>query len=533
MANKDEYYSKAIAQWQSRNFKEAINLFEKFLKLKPKDPQVLSYIGILELQIGNYEKGIDKLNHSLKLDPFDSNIKLNLSNALVDYANHLIKKNHLDIAKEKLEKSIKIFPENEVAFQNLIKLLIELRDFGKIEKYFKDLIKLNSTNPEYYYLLGNSFFDQCKFNKALFQYQAAENLDPKFVKSIFNQALCFEFLGNYTKSIEKYDQCLKIDPNYELALLNKGMLLLENSDYTLGWKLYKYRWRSKKNNGQYIFNPNNELVSKHEFNKRILVWAEQGVGDQILFSSMLADFNNLVKDLTVSIDKRLKTIYERSFPKIKFISNQEKIEIKNFDFHLPMGNLGFFLRNRSEDFKTQKNQFLFPDDQIKKNILKDVKNSKKIICGLSWTSSNKDYGRWKSISFQEIAKKISSLNFKFLNLEYENNFDEIKHLSEKHNLDFDNFQDIDKFNDFESLSALISSCDIVVTISNVTAHFAGALGIKTYLLAPYSFGRFWYWSDESLSRWYPSISIIRQKNQFSWDETLKDLVEILLKYNKS
>ena len=533
MVNIDEFYSKAITQWQSRNFKEAINLFEKCLKFNPNNPQVLSYVGILELQIGKFDEGITKLKQAFKLSPKDKNIKLNLANAMVDHANYHIKKNSLDIAKENLEESIKIFPENEVAYQNLIKLLIQLKHFKNIEKYFQSLLRLNAKNPEYYYLFGNSFFDQCKFNEALSHYMTSENLDPKFVKSIFNQALCYTFLGNYSKSIEKYDQCLKIEPNYKLALFNKGQLLLENFDYELGWKLYKYRWDLEKNIGKYIFNPEDELSSKPDFNKKILVWAEQGVGDQILFTSMLADFNDLVKDLTVSIDNRLRTIYQRSFPKIKFINRGERVSNKNFDFHLPMGNLGFFLRKRKEDFKNQKKQFLFVDENIKNNISKKFINSKKLICGLSWSSNNENYGKWKSINFQEIAKKISSLNFKFINLEYQNNFDEINEVSKKYNLDFDDTQNIDKFNDFESLSALISTCDIVVTISNVTAHFAGALGVKTFLLAPFSFGRFWYWSDESFSKWYPSVSVIRQKKQFSWDETINELVTLLSKHNNN
>ena len=91
---------------------------------------------------------------------------------------------------------------------------------------------------------------------------------------------------------------------------------------------------------------------------------------------------------------------------------------------------------------------------------------------------------------------------------------------------------IDKFNDLDSLAALISSCDFIITISNVTAHFAGALGIKTFLLVPYGAGRIWYWSDESFSKWYPSIQILKQDNPSSWDLVFGKLENELLEIER-
>jgi hypothetical protein len=76
---------------------------------------------------------------------------------------------------------------------------------------------------------------------------------------------------------------------------------------------------------------------------------------------------------------------------------------------------------------------------------------------------------------------------------------------------------IDKFNDIDGLAALVNTCDFIITTSNVTAHIAGALGKKTFLLVPFNQGRIWYWHDSiNKSLWYPSINIYRQTESGDW-----------------
>ena len=74
---------------------------------------------------------------------------------------------------------------------------------------------------------------------------------------------------------------------------------------------------------------------------------------------------------------------------------------------------------------------------------------------------------------------------------------------------------------------MIYLCDIIITSSNVTAHFAGALGKKTYLILP--FKPFWYWGHENNSLWYPNIKILRQTKPGDWNDPLLQLNKELKK----
>jgi len=80
---------------------------------------------------------------------------------------------------------------------------------------------------------------------------------------------------------------------------------------------------------------------------------------------------------------------------------------------------------------------------------------------------------------------------------------------------------LDNFNNIYSLSSLINACDIVITISNTTAHIAGALGKKTYLLLSKGKGELWYWLErDKQSLWYPSVKIYQQNIPGSWKEPI-------------
>ena len=76
------------------------------------------------------------------------------------------------------------------------------------------------------------------------------------------------------------------------------------------------------------------------------------------------------------------------------------------------------------------------------------------------------------------------------------------------------------------MASLIDACDFIVTISNVTAHIAGALGKKVFLMVPYEKGRIWYWHDGlKTSLWYPTVEIFTQNEIGDWSVPINEIKE--------
>ena len=87
--------------------------------------------------------------------------------------------------------------------------------------------------------------------------------------------------------------------------------------------------------------------------------------------------------------------------------------------------------------------------------------------------------------------------------------------------------------DIDGLAALIEACDLVITISNTTAHLAGALGKPVFLLLPYSQGRLWYWQTQrSNTLWYPGMRVFRQQTPGDWAGVVAGVISALDPQNK-
>ena len=95
--------------------------------------------------------------------------------------------------------------------------------------------------------------------------------------------------------------------------------------------------------------------------KNIFIWAEQGIGDQILFGSMLSELSNSKNNFIVSLDHRLIPLFNRSFPWIVFVSAKNILDENLYDFHLPIGDLGKFFRIKLSDFDKQNSSYLKAD----------------------------------------------------------------------------------------------------------------------------------------------------------------------------
>jgi len=154
----------------------------------------------------------------------------------------------------------------------------------------------------------------------------------------------------------------------------------------------------------------------------------------------------------------------------------------------------------------------------------------KLVCGLSWISKNDAIGARKSLSLNSLLPLLQLPDTVFINLQYGNTQEEQAHLKEDQGLELINIQEIDNFNDLDGLAALIEACDVVVTVSNTTAHLAGALGKPVYLILPNGSGLLWYWHlKRSDNPWYPSMHIYRGKSSGDHAEWLQCLRNDLAK----
>ena len=119
-------------------------------------------------------------------------------------------------------------------------------------------------------------------------------------------------------------------------------------------------------------------------------------------------------------------------------------------------------------------------------------------------------------------------NFDFINLQYGDTLEELKDFNTKEEINIQTISNIDLFNDFESIAALLKNLDLFITVSNSTAHLAGSLGVPTWLIKPKNHATFFYWNQSNdKTPWYRSIKIFSTKNDY--EETIIKIKKELLK----
>ena len=149
--------------------------------------------------------------------------------------------------------------------------------------------------------------------------------------------------------------------------------------------------------------------------------AEQGIGDEVLYSSMFPDLLKCHKNLVVSTDERLISFFQRSFSTIKFITKKKDIKLynnSNNDNKYILGHsIGKYFRNSLVDFKQDQKSWLIPDKKRIEEFKKHFSQSKKIKVGLCWKTAG-IYNNKRNVSLTELAKIFPEENFEIINLQY-------------------------------------------------------------------------------------------------------------------
>ena len=491
------------------DYLEALANFNQSIKLAPKSGLAYSNKGNALKELGRHEEAITAYDRSIYLTPKYHEAYSNKGNVLQEL-------NQYDDAIVYYEKAISLQPNYHEAFNNKGNALKKLNRYDDAIVCYEKAIALQPNYHDAYINMGNLFQHIRRYDLAINCYERALITNDNSFEAWSGKGLVFFELEQIIEAKKSFKKAISINPDYVPSKYNLAHLELSQFNFVEGWDYYENRFLVKDfgsiklQTRKLSWNGNSEC-------KKLFVWAEQGIGDQILYASMFHDLQPFAQTKIVSLDKKLIPIFKRSFPDYIFINREDNVSDVLFDEQIPIGNLGKLFRNTIIDFKHSTIPYLVDDPIKTQKIYKKTKFNGKKTCGISWRSINKTTGLDKSIPFQCLYPLINLENIQFINLQYGDVSDELLMLKNDLNKEIMVFEDINLFDDVDDLLSLIAACDIVVTSSNSTAHLAGALGKETLLLVPYSAGKLWYWhAINGKSIWYPSLSVYKQVLQDDW-----------------
>ena len=440
-------------------------------------------------------------------------------NTFLEYFN---KKNYFEAEKLAITFTKK-FPQHSFGWKALA---VIFKNKGKTSDSLKANVRALKIDPndfESHFNLGNTLKVLNKLEDSEASYQKAISINPNFADAYNNLGFTLRELGKVEDSKNSFNKAIELKPDYPDAYNNLSLTFLMEGNFKKAYELSEWRWKTKLKIGNYF--KSTKPIWNGENNSSVLVWKEQGIGDEIMYFSIIPELRNMSKKVIVNCDKRLIPLLKRSFSeRIIFESDREKVNEDNYDTHIPVASLPFFFRKDTKSFSQTSKGYLKADSKqtLKfKEKLQTNKNTK--IVGISWhTESTIQMASFRNILLKDLAIALSASNIKLLNLQYGDVFKDLRDLKDETNIEIIDLAEVDKTNDIDNLSSLISACDLVVSIDNFILHLAGSLGIKTRAILPFTADARWG-QKIGKSHIYDSVYIYRQHNVGDWSTVLKQL----------
>ena len=535
-----------------QEFEQSILFYEKSAEVDFNETIVTRIVKV-SMHIKKWQKALDWLSILSDKKGLDNNLKIQLAIAYrevnnveksLDIFRKLYEKNYTNLnfyisygftlnkiakyqeAIEIYNAGLKYFNDDFHLTYNAGITYTNLYDYEAAEKLLIRASKLNPNIIDLWLTLSSCQTQLRKFEKAKECIDIATQIDPKNKLIKFQEATFKMQMGENNEAAELLENIIETYPNDAEANYHLGLIKLKKGQFNEASKYYRYRVRREVN--KFGGFDDFDLPEINSNDSVIISW-EQGIGDELLYLRLLKPFMTQYKpkDIVYICSDKLENVVKKNFPEIKVIkkSELEQHDIKKFTKKINIGSLIHYVKKIKENL-TEKNS-LKVENQTKKKYSEKLSQSK-IKIGFSWKSENKKIGNEKSFSLDIFNELYKNQKIQFISLQYGEVVDELRMIKDKYNLDFYVNNEIDYFNDIDDLLGIISNCNLVITCSNVTAHLAGSLGIKTYLLLPKYFGKIWYWHGDTLSSpWYPSIQIITQEKDGNWDSCVKELNQYL------
>ncbi|MDC0899385.1 tetratricopeptide repeat protein [Candidatus Pelagibacter sp.] len=434
----------------------------------------------------------------------------------------------LDKAIDCYKAAIKIDPKEIKAYLSLAALYKQDQNYeGAIKVYQQGMIN----NPSNHFILsnlGNLFYLQHKYEDAIISHQRAIKAKPDSHVVHFNFANTLLNAGKYSEAIEMYKKTIALNPRFNRSKINLGTTLLSMSNFEEGFKEYFHRIYEDKNFKSVLHKKNLLWNGQNIENKKILIVAEEGLGNTLQFSRYLETLSQLKCKIIFQCQEELHHLFED----MDFIDQLESIEsdYDNYDYWAPLQNLINILTPDLNSNCPFPSALKINDNKLLEwETLIAVNDNVKI--GLNWQgSASNPRVTNNSVSLERFKNVLNNPSATFISLQKGSAVSDIEKFQFEENIiNYDLLMDTGS-KKFLDTAAIIKYLDLVITTDTAIAHLAGTLGTQTWLLLPKVSD--WRWlnsKDETI--WYDNFRIYRQKVQGDWSDVFsrveKDSQELI------
>lgn len=512
-----------------KEYLQAEEVMQLLIAVGGESPLWNMRLGVALASQGRLIEAVSHLEEAVRSAPDFVDARHNLGNAFMAL-------NRTQEALECFERVLALEPQHVEARNALATALQEAGRMDQAISAYRRALQLDPQHAMAHQNLGNALWEQGSLEEAAQCLTRAVALKPDYVRAWSSLGAVRLEQGRSEEGLAALRQALSIDPNSAEPKYNLALARLYEQAFEEAWPLYEERVRCEVEGRRLRKDPVSleRCLSLprwrgpvEEPGRTVAVWNEQGIGDQLLYSTLIPELIATGTDFVYEVDRRLLPAYERSFPGCRFVplSDPPHPALEENDRVLLAGSLPGLFRRDTASFARQPAQLLKTDPIRVEHFRRSLAElGRGLKVALSWRSSRADRaGPEKSAPLSAFEPLLAQSGALFVDVQYGDTAAERNEVEAASGARILHFDEVDLFNDLDELLAILEACDLLISTSSATAHLGGALGKRVWLIHRGSRPPFHYWTRAQSGRslWYPSVEIVAGAEFRDWDSLIR------------
>ncbi|WP_136661386.1 tetratricopeptide repeat protein [Nitratireductor sp. XY-223] len=301
--------------------------------------------------------------------------------------------------------------------------------------------------------------------------------------------LCYAEAGRLGDGIEYHKALLEKNPGHTIGRYNLGLLQIKNGDIAEGYENYETRWLRPEFPSKRRQFSATRWTGEPLDGKKLLVWREQGIGDEVRYASLIPDLKDRGGDVTFECSPKLSPVWEHSFPWAA-IAHEGPTECRgdeayaHFDYQIPVGSLGAIFRPALEDFAEKQAPWIRRHQPVEELLRAQLGiEPGETLVGVCWRSSHQATSRDRYFLQAKQLQPLKALpDCRWVNVQYDCSDEEVETVRGL-GLPLHHYANLDQKNDLAGACGLLGACDIVISVGVSVSDLAAGLGVPVIQIA--------------------------------------------------